>query len=116
MDRYFQFKHYLARSGLLYRWAKEGKEDENAKTGYELFDISIPNLDSIAGRKQLITNLQYWTRSLLQIGMLCLELELFLVQYGLLGRFKRMDKGFGFANAILHTFAYGTIEQIDDTR
>ena len=111
--------HYLARSGLLYRWAKEGNEDENDKTGYELFDISIPNLDSIAGRKQLITNLQYWT-----LGGLLLSWDALFGIGTIFGAIwitwevqKNGQKDLALLMPLLHAFAlWNFIEQIDDTR
>ena len=111
--------HYLARTGLLYRWAEEGKEDENLKTGYELFDISIPNLDSIAGLKQLITKLQEWTSVglLLRWDALVWNWNYFWCNMDYLGGSKEWTKGFALLMPLLHAFAlWNFIEKIDDTR
>ena len=51
--------HYLARSGLLYKWADDPNNTENNGIINPL--NIMPNVESIDGRKKLITNLQYWT-------------------------------------------------------
>ncbi|MBJ23262.1 MAG: hypothetical protein CMB64_01195 [Euryarchaeota archaeon] len=51
--------HYLARSGLLYKWADDPNNTENNGVINPL--NIMPNVESIDGRKKLITNLQYWT-------------------------------------------------------
>ncbi len=110
--------HYLARSGLLYKWANKPEEgvSENATL---IGEIISPNLDSIEGREKLIIKLQYWTMlSLLLswdalfgigtiIGAVWISWE---IQ-------KNGQNDLLLLMPALHAFAlWNFIEQIDDTR
>ena len=109
--------HYLARTGLIYRWAEKGNDVEKAKGMEAIF--GIPDLDSIKGREQLITNLQYWTVAglllswdvLFGIGTICGAIWITWEVK------KNGQKDLVLLMPILHAFAlWNFIEQIDDTR
>ena len=111
--------HSLARTGLLYRWAKDGQNEDESNGADESILGIIPDLDSISGRKQLITNLQYWT-----VGGLLLSWDVLFGIGTICGAIwitwevkKNGQKDLALLMPLLHAFAlWNFIEQIDDTR